>query len=131
LRAAGIKFRIDPSHVSEDSKQTQPRRLVVELARRKACAVASRHPLKPVLGADRQFETKLYQLYDGTLMLSGNTKLLWHGKEIDQKELQVIPSAKRKYPARISPSGAVRAFKYVVRTLPFYSRIQKLRKKFS
>jgi septum formation protein len=52
LRAAGIKFRIDPSHVSEDSKQTQPRRLVVELARRKACAVASRHPLKPVLGAD-------------------------------------------------------------------------------
>jgi septum formation protein len=52
LRAAGIKFRIDLSHVSEDSKQTQPRRLVVELARRKACAVASRHPLKPVLGAD-------------------------------------------------------------------------------
>jgi hypothetical protein len=83
------------------------------------------------LRTDRQFETKLYQLYDGTLMLSGNTKLLWHGKEIDQKELQVIPSAKRKYPARISPSGAVRAFKYVVRTLPFYSRIQKLRKKFS
>ena len=45
-------FRVVPSRVSEDSPITQPRRLVLELARRKAVAVARRHPEALVLGAD-------------------------------------------------------------------------------
>ena len=52
LRAAGISFRADPSHVDETSSEEDPRRLVVQLARKKALAVAFRYPDVPVLGAD-------------------------------------------------------------------------------
>jgi septum formation protein len=52
LRAAGVSFRVDPSHVDERSRERNPRRLVVTLARRKALEVTRRHPGIPVLGAD-------------------------------------------------------------------------------
>ncbi len=52
LRAAGISFRVDPSSVDEEIGETDPRRLVVKLARLKALEVARRHPGVPVLGAD-------------------------------------------------------------------------------
>ena len=52
LRAAGVRFRADPSHVDETSSEKDPRRLVVSLARQKAVEVAARHPGLPVLGAD-------------------------------------------------------------------------------
>lgn len=52
LRAAGIRFRVDPSNTDESSSEKDPRRLVVALARKKALEVASRHPDLPVLGAD-------------------------------------------------------------------------------
>ncbi|OGR90149.1 MAG: septum formation protein Maf [Elusimicrobia bacterium RBG_16_66_12] len=52
LRAAGVRFRADPSHVDETSSEKDPRRLVVQLARKKALEVARRHPGLPVLGAD-------------------------------------------------------------------------------
>lgn len=52
LRAAGVSFRVDPSHVDESSREKNPRRLVVSLARMKALEVAKRHPGLPVLGAD-------------------------------------------------------------------------------
>ena len=45
-------FRIVASRVSEASRETRPRRLVVELARRKAESVARRFPKALVLGAD-------------------------------------------------------------------------------
>lgn len=37
-------------------------------------------------------ETTLFQLYDGTLVLHGNQKLLWSGVPIKEKKLQVFPS---------------------------------------
>jgi septum formation protein len=52
LRAAGVSFRVDPSHMDESSREKNPRRLVVLLARRKTEDVAKRHPGMPVLGAD-------------------------------------------------------------------------------
>lgn len=52
LRAAGLRFRTVPSRVEESSRETDPRRLVLALARRKALAVARRHPDARVLGAD-------------------------------------------------------------------------------
>lgn len=81
-----------------------------------------------VLHASHEYETKLFQLYDGTLKISGNKKLLWHNLPIDEEKLQVLPARKLKYPARISDSGLVRKFKYWVRTLPFYPLTQKIRK---
>jgi septum formation protein len=52
LRAAGVRFRADPSHVDEDIPEERPRRLVAKLARLKALSVARRHPGMLVLGAD-------------------------------------------------------------------------------
>ncbi len=80
------------------------------------------------LHTDRRFETKLFQLYDGTLKISGHTRLIWHGLPIDEEKLQVLPPHKRRYPARISASGGVRKFKSWARTLPFYAFLQKIRK---
>ncbi len=53
LRAAGVSFRADPSRVDERTREKNPRRLVVKLARAKALEVAARHRGgPPVLGAD-------------------------------------------------------------------------------
>lgn len=52
LSRLGLPFKIIPSHVSEHCSQKNPRRLVLELARRKAASVARRHPKARVLGAD-------------------------------------------------------------------------------
>ncbi|HEY4501204.1 MAG TPA: hypothetical protein VJI70_02985 [Candidatus Paceibacterota bacterium] len=82
------------------------------------------------LHTDHRYETKLFQLYDGTLKIAGNTKLLWHNLPIDEEQLQVLSARQRKYPARISESNIIRGLKYFVRTLPFYPLVQKIRKKF-
>lgn len=47
-----MRFTVDPSGVHEKSREKSPRKLVVELARRKAQDVARRHPDRLVLGAD-------------------------------------------------------------------------------
>lgn len=80
------------------------------------------------LHTDHRYETKLFQLYDGTLHISGYKRLLWHNVPIDEEELQVLPRWKRVYPARISPSSFVRNVKYMLRKLPWYGFIQRLRK---
>ncbi|MBI5622920.1 MAG: septum formation protein Maf [Elusimicrobia bacterium] len=52
LKRLGVPFRVVPSRASESTRQRDPRRLVVELALRKALSVARRHPRSAVLGAD-------------------------------------------------------------------------------
>ena len=52
---------------------------------------------------DSDYETHLFQLYDGTLVLAGNKRLLWHGRCIDQNKIQVLPKILRKYPDKLSP----------------------------
>ncbi len=39
------------------------------------------------------YETKIFQGYDGTLFLAGCDELLWKGIPIDQKDVQVLPKA--------------------------------------
>ncbi len=82
------------------------------------------------LHTDNTFETKIFQLYDGTLKIAGNTKLIWHNLPMDEEKLQVLPKRKRIYPAMISPSPLVRMFKYTARKLPFYAFVQRVRKVF-
>lgn len=77
---------------------------------------------------DDTYETKLFQLYDGTLKIAGYKELMWHKLPIDEEKLQVLPKRKRVYPAMISPNSIVRAAKYAVRKLPVYGLVQKLRK---
>jgi len=85
------------------------------------------------LGALRtghRYETVLFQLYDGTLVIEGNKELIWHHVPIDAEQLQVLPPSRRKYPARTSPEGGVRQLKYYIRKLPLYFLMQKIRKLF-
>ena len=79
------------------------------------------------LHTDHQYETKLFQLYDGTLMISGNDKLIWHKKKINQEALQVLPPYQRFYPAKISPNIMVRRLKYFIRKFPGYHLLQKVK----
>jgi hypothetical protein len=80
------------------------------------------------LHSDTRYQTKLYQLYDGTLKIAGYDRLFWHRVPIDLEALQVLPRNKRVYPARIPESSAVRSFKAWARRSPLYALVQKLRK---
>ena len=80
------------------------------------------------LHKDHQYETKLFQLYDGTLRISGYDRLLWHNRPLDVEKLQVLPLHKRLYPARIDEAKAVRTLKYWIRKFSLYSFLQKIRK---
>jgi hypothetical protein len=54
------------------------------------------------------YETKLFQLYDGTLVLEGHTRLIWHGGiEISQEAIQVLPPEQRVFADRVpsEPDG--------------------------
>lgn len=77
---------------------------------------------------DRQFITHFFQLYDGTIKIAGNKRLIWHKRPIVEDALQVLPAAARQYPARISPSAAMRRLKYTARKLPVYPLLQRVRK---
>lgn len=80
------------------------------------------------LHTDRHYETQIFQLYDGTLVLAGNKELIWHKIPIDENRIQVLPARKRAYPARISPDSRMRHIKYLVRQQPWYAFAQRVRK---
>jgi len=44
-----------------------------------------------------EFESSLFQLYDGTMVLTGCTQLLWHKIPIAFEDIQVLPQALRRY----------------------------------
>lgn len=46
--------------------------------------------------------TSMYQLYDGTLKLSGCKKMLWHRIRIDEEKIQMIDKSKRDFPFKPS-----------------------------
>ncbi|OGS11735.1 MAG: hypothetical protein A2234_10330 [Elusimicrobia bacterium RIFOXYA2_FULL_58_8] len=52
LTQAGIRHRVIPSHIKENSSYKRPAMIVRELAYRKALSVALKHPGMPVLGSD-------------------------------------------------------------------------------
>lgn len=43
------------------------------------------------------FETRLFQCYDGTLVLAGCTQLLWSTVTITQEDIQILPASLRKF----------------------------------
>jgi len=52
-----------------------------------------------------QFWTYVFQLYDGSIVLGGMNKLMWHGVEVDlsaiEELIQVLPPEERGYPGRL------------------------------
>jgi hypothetical protein len=47
---------------------------------------------------DNKYLTDIFQLFDGTVVLDGCKKLLWHGIEIDEEQIQPLPKQKRVFP---------------------------------
>lgn len=81
-----------------------------------------------VLRPDNPFETKLFQLYDGTLKIAGNKNLVWHQKPIDEEKLQVLPRSQRIFLNGLNSNQAVRNLKHIVRKTPIYSVVKFVRK---
>jgi len=44
-----------------------------------------------------RYETRIFQLYDGTLKVHGYDRLFWSGLPIDERRLQVVPRPFRRY----------------------------------
>lgn len=79
------------------------------------------------LHSDTRFYTRLFQLYDGTLVLSGYKRLFWHKMPLADDAIQVLPKWKRHYPARIHPSARVRQAKEFLRGLPLYPQLVRMK----
>jgi len=74
------------------------------------------------------YETKLYQLYDGTLKISGNKKLIWNKLMIEEDMIQVLPKNKRFFSNGVSHKAWVRSIKHKLRNTSIYPLIRKIRK---
>ena len=77
---------------------------------------------------DTMYHTRLFQLYDGTLVLDGYQELLWRHQPLRQEDVQALPAHKRKYLSGVSSGGFMRTFKYYARKFPLYSAVQRVRK---
>ncbi len=81
-----------------------------------------------VLRPYNQYETKIFQLYDGTLKLAGLQTLIWHKLPIIESAVQVLPKHKRKFEYRVASHASVRKIKHLVRRSPIYPILKKVRK---
>lgn len=52
----------------------------------------------PAIRKGHEYETRLFQLFDGTLVLEGCNKLIWHEIPIQREDIQVLPKSLRVYP---------------------------------
>jgi hypothetical protein len=57
---------------------------------------------------NRAFQTRVFQLYDGTLCWDGCTKLLWQDVDLRPERLQLIPSRLRYFPGTERTTRMVR-----------------------
>jgi hypothetical protein len=48
-----------------------------------------------------RYETKMFQLFDGTIILNGLKKLLWHNIDISDEDMQILPRHQRVYSDRV------------------------------
>ncbi len=80
-----------------------------------------------VLHPETDYYTRLFQLYDGTLVLDGYQELMWHRKPITEEEIQILLPHERVYPSGLSSASLIRNLKYWVRKSPLYPLIKKIR----
>jgi hypothetical protein len=59
---------------------------------------------------DTSYQTRLIQLYDGTILLDGQTNYIWHKQPI-------VPPSSKKYPMRVNNKAWVRKLKYAYHKL--------------
>jgi hypothetical protein len=76
---------------------------------------------------DTHYYTRLFQLYDGTIVLDGYKELLWRHMPISPEAIQALPKSKRVYQSGVSSKSIVRTFKFYMRKSPAYSWLMKVR----
>lgn len=84
-----------------------------------------------VLKTDISLETRLFQLYDGTIKITGCKRLFWHNIDIDEAGLQILPRSKRIYPGAVTRNTKWRQFKIALRRSrvgPFLLNLKKISK---
>ncbi len=74
------------------------------------------------------FETKIFQLYDGTLKLGGYTTFFWHNEPILESKIQALPRRRRIFVNGLNHNLGARKIKYIVRKSPLYPIVKFLRK---
>ncbi|MCX6718088.1 MAG: hypothetical protein NTY81_00590 [Candidatus Staskawiczbacteria bacterium] len=52
---------------------------------------------------DTKYQTRIFQLYDGKIVVDGYKKLFWHGCEMNFKKTNPLPKFFRQYPGTMSP----------------------------
>lgn len=67
---------------------------------------------------DKKYYTRIFQLYDGTLVLNGCSSLIWHGITIKQKKIQVLPLF-----LRINPPNMRRGKNFIKALINYYKKI--------
>jgi hypothetical protein len=73
---------------------------------------------------DQKYLTHVFQLFDGTLVWRGNTRLLWHGVDIDPEKMQVLSKEERVYP----PGAPLAQPQQLLGKVPnFVRRLRRLR----
>lgn len=140
-----MPFAVVPSRVPEDSRAPNARRLVAELAVRKARAVASRHTEALVLGADtvvvargrmifkpkdradslrilRLLNGRWQRVYTGVALVEGGTGRCWKEVTVSRVKARRLSDAELK---RLSGKHLDKAGGYAVqdRDDPFVERI--------
>lgn len=76
-----------------------------------------------VIYTDTSAQTKIFQMYDGTLVLQGCQKLLWHQNfPISQEKIQVLPKYLRKFPDKYNRFEFITSLLYMKK----YSLIKAL-----
>lgn len=73
-----------------------------------------------VLRTNLEAVTYIFSGYDGKIFLAGNRKLPWHGVELNENRLQVLPRWLRKYPADYTRSD--RLFRLLTNPREFITR---------
>ena len=91
LSQVGLEFRVEVADCDEETRESDPARMVQELALRKAMAVAEKHPEEIVIGADTVvvYEDEIMgkpadekEALDMLMYLSGRTHMVMTGVAI-------------------------------------------------
>lgn len=114
LRTLRVPFRVVPARVDETSEYRMPRKVVSELALRKARAVAERHPKSMILGADtivvhgrkflmkptsradswrilRTLNGRWHRVYTGVALIDGPTGRVWQEVAVSRVKARRLP----------------------------------------
>ena len=58
---------------------------------------------------DNKYQTRIFQLYDGTLVINGCNTLIWHGIKLTKKRIQILPRYLRIFPPNMKSKALIKS----------------------